>query len=117
MKKRLLSIVLLVVAAVVLTLPLSADAVCTLYGKITYVVSYQTGTYIYVTPITSAVTPLGYSYYFWIPTPSGNLIGTANSANASSKTIYVIGNAAICPSTGISRPGGTATQINIADSY
>jgi len=117
MKKRLLSIVLLVVAAVLLTLPLSADAACNIYGKITYSANTNTGTNIYVTPVTtSAVTP-GFAYYFSIPVAYGNLIGTAHSAQASGKTVLVYGNAASCPGTGITRFGGTAQQINIVNFY
>jgi len=114
MKKLL---VLLVVAFAVITIPFSASATCSLYGKINYTVAYTTGMYIYVTPLsTGAYTP-GVSIYYWVPNTFTAAVTSAVSAVPANTTILVVGNAASCPTTGTTRYGGVATELRLVPGY
>ena len=115
MKKVL--VVLLVVAAMTITLASSASAACIVQGKISYVQATTTFTYVWVTPNTTSYSPASIAYwtYFAIPTTNTMIREVAMAAFVSGKTGVFYGNGTCTAATG-SRYGGVAYQINILGS-
>jgi hypothetical protein len=112
MKKLL--VVLLVVAALVITLSFNASAACQASGKVTYVQSYSSVTYFFITPNTSGVSPAAIPYwtYFAVPLASTYLRETAMAATVSGKTATFYGSGTCTAATGL-RNGGTVTRVDI----
>lgn len=107
MKMTKIIVVFLVAASFVFAGVIGADAVCGQYGKIAqiYVAGGTTSTYaiVYLQRITSGVTN---SYYHYYRTDKPGVLDVLSSAFAANHTVYIAGNAAACPSSGIARYGG-----------
>jgi hypothetical protein len=105
--KRLLVVAVLVAAALLVGHVGDANAACTLLGKIVYVNTTTTGTFIYVAP--SSITTIPYVFVF--STTNMLLANTALNAFAAGSRVNAVGNAASCPTTGVTRNAGTLMQL------
>jgi hypothetical protein len=109
--KRLLVVALLVAAALFVGVG-DANATCVAQGKIVYVNTTATGTYIYVA---TGSTTISFVNYFF--TSNVLLANSALNAFASGSRVNATGNAASCATTGTTRLGGTLLQLSIYRNY
>jgi hypothetical protein len=107
--KRLLVVAVLIAAALLVGQIGDANAACSAPGKIVYVSTTTTSTFIYVAPLSITTIP----YVFVFPTTSVMLANTALSAMAAGNRVNAVGNAASCPTAGVTRSGGTLMQIAV----
>ncbi|OPY14032.1 MAG: hypothetical protein A4E70_01584 [Syntrophus sp. PtaU1.Bin005] len=114
MKKSL--IVLLVAAAVVLSLSFGAGATCTIIGTIKHTIATSGGQYIDVAPSNTGSVST-YVYRYWIPNSYSGMASAASSARGGHQTVRVVGSAASCPASGTIRSAGTATTLYILMNY
>jgi hypothetical protein len=107
--KRLLVVAVLIAAALLVGHVGDANAACTFMGKIVYVSTTSTSNFIYIAP--ASITTIPYVVVF--STTSTMLANTALNAFAAGSRVNAAGNAASCPTTGVTRSGGTLMQLGV----
>lgn len=105
-------------AAVIIASGTSSDAACVSYGKVDYMYKSDTGsTYVYITPPAKAVGINPYVYIYTIPHGMNELVSIISSAMVTGNTVYLSGDAAICPASGTFRIAGSTTMGHVYRSY
>ena len=113
--KRILA-VMCILSIMALNAPLGHGA-CLQHGKVAYVaVTYlnPTSAYAYIYVAQQTAFPSYYTYYY---TGNPSVIQAALSAQAGNLRVGINGNAEACATTGLTRPGGTITNIYVYSIY
>lgn len=118
MKGKSFLFCLLVCSALLLGLANTSEATCSMWGKVVYTSESVSGFSAVVAPSTSYY-PTTYYVFTLAPSSLGNiaLINKINTAQAANQKVFVVGNASACGTSGLPRPGGIITAVQVSSIY